>query len=1077
MAELFEPGQRVRLPHGPDGWLTVDLARADASGGWILYVAADGSDTFHKVSLTADEAARVKVLTSDGGGSSAGVLAGMWTSWLAAVSASTSVSLLSSSPLRPYAHQANAVYGAMLPQPWLRFLLADEPGTGKTIMAGLYMREMRRLGLINRILVVAPAGLVSKWQADFDRFFGGGLRRITAGTVRERALDLDHDLWVVSLELAAVNAAVQEAIRPDRAGWDLVVFDEAHRLTATAQSFHRVGRLLTAASPRVLLMTATPHRGSEWLFRHLLHLVDPEIYPDPGDDPKQQFSALRPGSIHFLRRMKENLVDYDGVTPLFKRRRATNYRIPLSPIEFDIYTQALQVVDRFFPPQARPLARIVYGKRAASSLHALAETLQRRLTHMGEKSAAEAAADIDPEGEDQTGQDEARVVHADSQSPRAERAAVGVLLSQITATLRDPAYLPSKWRTMVDHCLLANGIKPGDPQHAVIFTEYADSAKWIAKQLTADGYTARMYSGHQTHAERDEVRAAFMAGDFQIIVSTDAGNEGIDLQVAHVLVNFDIPWSLVRLEQRMGRIHRVGQTRDVELFNLVATDTREGDTLHTLLENFVTAANELNGQMFDSLSLVGELAAVSYEEWLQTLYGDDELKKTEVLAAVRRVSAADLKQQAEQARSQEEELATGVDAMSGLVRIQQDCLERINPAVVEAYLHRLSTAGVLRAQHTAAGEGILLISADWPLPKTLGGTHQALIATSGDAMRSSAVSTDNSRTVLLGPGNPAFTELVAAVGQILSPDVYRGGTVQDPTATSAYELFAFTSAVFSPAAHGSTPWATLIRVEASGDTRQVRWEILANLMPAEQQTQLHDPVRVEVAASEAHHLLAQMVADQEDARREWFATAQRVLTNLPIDLTLDIHDRSQRIALRDELTVASERRLAQLVALCHIHAEPLRLVARLQVVPGQSVGTPEGREADAVASDHVRRLLEADGWIVDDVRVEERGYDLRATRDRDQWLVIAKGVWRSVGPEGILLHGNQLLMAAQHRRDYWLYVVEHCHDGLGALFGSFRDPLEAFAQDLNGEAVVRLSGPILYSNRNRVSTLAHSLRD
>jgi hypothetical protein len=324
VAEQFEPGQRVRLPHGSDAWVTIDFARPGLSGDWILYVARDGDDSFSKVIVSAEDAARVEVLTADGGGSSAAALAGMWTCWMAAATTDISVSALSASSLRPYAHQAAAVYGAMLPQPWLRFLLADEPGTGKTVMAGLYVREMRRLGLIKRVLVVVPAGLLSKWQADFDRFFGGGLRRVTAGTVRERALSLDHDLWIVSLELAAVNAAVQEAIRPDRAGWDLVIVDEAHRLTPTAQSYHRVGRLLAGGSPRVLLMTATPHRGSEWLFRHLLHLVDPEVYPDPGGDPRQPLTGLRPGGIHFLRRMKEDLVDYDGVTKLFKRRHAAN---------------------------------------------------------------------------------------------------------------------------------------------------------------------------------------------------------------------------------------------------------------------------------------------------------------------------------------------------------------------------------------------------------------------------------------------------------------------------------------------------------------------------------------------------------------------------------------------------------------------------------------------------------------------------------------------------------------------------------------------------------------------------------
>ena len=181
----------------------------------------------------------------------------------------------------------------MLPQPRLRFLLADEPGTGKTIMAGLYLREMQRLGLVRRALVVCPAHLVEKWQADFDAV----LRRWAAphhrGHCPARARwRLDHDMWVTSLDLAAVNPMVQEAIRPDRAGWDVVVFDEAHRLTPSAAgSFYQVGRLLAPDAPRALLMTATPHRGKEWLFRRLLHLVDPAIYPDSGRGGRRDLAA------------------------------------------------------------------------------------------------------------------------------------------------------------------------------------------------------------------------------------------------------------------------------------------------------------------------------------------------------------------------------------------------------------------------------------------------------------------------------------------------------------------------------------------------------------------------------------------------------------------------------------------------------------------------------------------------------------------------------------------------------------------------------------------------------------------
>ena len=258
------------------------------------------------------------VVAEDGAAEPAIVLAGLWAEWMRAATLESKATTLATTPLRPYAHQTNAVYGSMLPQPRLRFLIAGEPGTGKTIMAGMYLREMQRLGFVRKALVICPAQLVEKWRADFARFFGGGLKRITADTVREGALAVDHDFWVTSLDLASVNAMVQEAIRPDRVGWDAVVIDEAHRMTLSAQAYYQLGRLMSGA-PRVLLMTATPHRGKETLFRGLLHLVDPDVFPsvEEGDDLGRQ---LKPGSVHFLRRMKEDLLDYDGVTRLFKGR-------------------------------------------------------------------------------------------------------------------------------------------------------------------------------------------------------------------------------------------------------------------------------------------------------------------------------------------------------------------------------------------------------------------------------------------------------------------------------------------------------------------------------------------------------------------------------------------------------------------------------------------------------------------------------------------------------------------------------------------------------------------------------------
>ena len=170
------------------------------------------------------------------------VLAGLWAEWMRRAAATSRGSALATVPLHPYPHQVAAVYETMLPQVGLRFLLADEPGTGKTIMAGLWLREAQRLGFVNRAIIVSPAHLVTKWQADFERFFGGGLRRITAETIRQDALATTHDTWIVSLELTAMNQAVYEAIRPDRSGFDTVVFDEAHRLTPTAVRYSPGGQ-------------------------------------------------------------------------------------------------------------------------------------------------------------------------------------------------------------------------------------------------------------------------------------------------------------------------------------------------------------------------------------------------------------------------------------------------------------------------------------------------------------------------------------------------------------------------------------------------------------------------------------------------------------------------------------------------------------------------------------------------------------------------------------------------------------------------------------------------------------------
>jgi superfamily II DNA or RNA helicase len=1066
----FEVGQRLHIPDkGLPEWVTVDFAQAVGTG-WRLYV-KDADGAFHPVDLTEAEARVITVVSDDGGADSARALAGIWTQWMRAASASADATVLASTPLRPYAHQSNAVYGAMLPQPRLRFLLADEPGTGKTIMAGLYLREMQKLGFVRRALVVAPAGLVTKWQADFARFFGGELRRITNETIQQHGLSAPHDMWVVSLELAAVNPAVQEAIRPDRAGWDIVVFDEAHRLTPTAETFHQAGRLLAGNTPRALLMTATPHRGSEWLFRHLMHLVDPEVYPDPGEDPKTELRPVKPGPVHFLRRMKEDLVDYDGRTPLFRSRRAYNMVVPLNSVEQPFYDEALALVDSYFLQAAVPLARMVYGKRAASSLYALAETLRRRRDHMGTESPVEAAHREDPYDEDTAAQDEAKVVAEGSRSARAEKKAIDELLSRLEPLLAGRALPVSKWAPLIDACFAANGIKPGNGEQAVVFTEYADTADWIVGRLDADGFTARRYSGRDTSQTRDQVRAEFMARKFQIIVSTDAGNEGIDLQSAHVLVNYDIPWSLVRLEQRMGRIHRVGQARDVELYNLIAQGTREGDVLQVLLENFVNAANQMSGQMFDSLALVAELAGLKEDRLSRLLadtYAGDEARRAAALAAVRAVSAARLRAMAEQTRRNEAALASTVDIAAAIQRLNADTLERVNPAIVEAYLTRLASAHVLDLAKTAAGEGILRLTASsGVLPAGFGGGEAALVATSGTAITDAQVSGAALTSVIaLGPGEPAFADLVTYAQRILAQDMFRGGVAADPTAIADYDLFAFEGTLVEADGQRTTPWAALIRVDDTG-ARPVAWEMLANLVPGAGVAGPAHPGRAMDAQARAELLATEEQGERREALHAWLTRAERDIRDLPSKISRDIQDRSERTKVRGSLQQTVRHRLEQLRRMAEVTISGIQPTIRLKVSATGVPPDPTEKDSEAIAMRRTRDLLSADGWAVGDVHAEGRGYDLYATRGRAQRCVEVKGVWASASSSGVKLTGNEILTATQQRTDYWLYVIDQCCSGVGQVFGTYRDPVTVFGGLIKQEAIFKLSGSVLKAAREK----------
>ena len=1064
----FREGQRIRLP-GDGTYREVDGAIALGDGSWTLFVS--GPAGLQRVELSATKAIAVDVLDTDGKADSAMVLAGLWAEWMRRAAATSRGSALATVPLHPYPHQVSAVYEAMLPQVGLRFLLADEPGTGKTIMAGLWLREAQRLGFIIRAIIVSPAHLVTKWQADFERFFGGGLRRITAETIRQDALATTHDTWIVSLELTAMNQAVYEAIHPDRSGFDTVVFDEAHRLTPTAARYHRVGRMLAHNTKRALLMTATPHRGNERLFRSLMHLVDPEVFPEPSDADGESSYRLRPGPLHFLRRMKEEVVDLDGATKLFKPREARNVPIPLNPTERAFYDEALDLVDRFFPPVAMTLAKMVYGKRASSSLYALAETLRRRRESMGGENPADAAHRIDPDDEDEAAQDEARVVAEASKSAREEQKTISEMLGHLDRVLGNPEAAVSKWPKLVEECLVPNAITPGGDRQLVVFTEYADTADWLLDKFRRAGFSAKRYSGRDSHAERDTIRAEFAAGEFQVIISTDAGNEGIDLQTAAVLVNWDIPWSLVRLEQRMGRIHRIGQREKVWLYNLVATDTREGEAHARLLENLVTAANELDGKIFDSLRLVAEEALAeagidSLQQLLQRTFETDG-GANPALQAIRQVTAERLRQIHEEQRRAESHLKTAIDTETALATLNDQRLDRINPHVVDRFLRRIDSAGMVDAEQTAlADEGFWYVTGrSLALPSALEPDNEgrALVVTSGDA-RKKALDAGHGRAgaaVALGPSESAFRALADAVSERCHPALYRGGLLRDMTSVTDYDLHVYVSE--TETGGRLTDWACLARVDGAG-ARAVSWEMLSCLERAEETAGRQHPASVADSKVAAERTLEKDLDQLNSALASWGARARHHLERLPHSLTRDIKDDNERRARRDHLQEAVNVRIRELATTTKATSGPLRHVGWCHITGAGVPPEPTEKDSEALSMAFVRDLLNDDGWGVTDVHTAGEGFDLLARRGHKQRCIEVKGVWDSASSRGITLTGNEIVKAGLLGSEYWLYVVDECHDG-GSLYAAYQNPAAVFADVTKDVTVVQINGSALAAAR------------
>lgn len=560
----------------------------------------------------------------------------------------------------PLPHQITAVYESMLPRQPLRFVLADDPGAGKTIMAGLYIRELIMRADARRILIISPGSLVEQWRDELYEKFGLEFRvyssDLVAASPSGNPFEEQHQL-VVRLDQIARDEETDAAgnrrtgliqSKLLEAGWDLVVFDEAHKLSAhffgnklEKTSRYRLAERLGAHTRHLLLMTATPHNGKTEDFQLFLALLDSDRFYGRNRDKD---ASHKIDASDLMRRMvKEELVKFDN-TPLFPERKAYTVNYTLSELEAALYHAVTHYVETEMGKAdalegARKgsvgFALTALQRRLASSPEAIFQSLKRRRERLERRLREEKLGargqqvlgsdlpqslippedDDDQTAEEQENMEETLVDQATAARTITELEAeihiLEGLQSQAAAVVASG--VDRKWEELSK--ILQHDERMQDPQtkrlrKLIIFSEHRDTLNYLQSKIAGVlGTPEAIVTIHGgTHRdERRKIQSLFRSDpQVRVLIATDAAGEGVNLQNANLMVNYDLPWNPNRLEQRFGRIHRIGQQEVCHLWNLVAKETREGDVYHRLLQKLETESDALEGRVFDILGEVFE---------------------------------------------------------------------------------------------------------------------------------------------------------------------------------------------------------------------------------------------------------------------------------------------------------------------------------------------------------------------------------------------------------------------------------------------------------------------------------------
>src|SRR6266567_724872 len=859
---------------------------------------------------------------------------------------------LSIARVDPLPHQLEAVYDYFLRLPRIRFLLADDPGAGKTIMAGLLIKELKIRGLVKRTLIVTPASLSFQWQREMKDKFRENFEIIRSDVLRANYGSnpwQDKNQVITSVSWVSRIEDAKESLL--RSHWDLVIVDEAHKMSAASRDkttlAYDLGAELSKMTDHYLLMTATPHKGDPDNFCLFLELLDRDVY----GDVKSLEEAMRKHEAPFyLRRVKEALVtfpdpDTGKVKALFTKRivRTTEFQITLDELDFyDALTRFVE--DQSIKAASEDSARgralgftmAMLQRRFASSIYAVRRSLQR-MKEKREKILADPEGyrkqQIDkrlPDDFDDLPEDEQQEILAEleelvaSYDPAALREEIIELgkLIQLAQTL-EKREVESKLIRLRE-LITQRGIFQDPKMKLLIFTEHKDTLDFLCGdgkdgrplgKLREWGLTVTQIHGGMKIGDRDTPGSRIFAErefreSAQVLVATEAAGEGINLQFCWLMINYDIPWNPVRLEQRMGRIHRYGQDKDCLIFNFVSTNTREGRVLQKLFERIQAIEDDLDprrtGKVFNVLGDV--FPANLLEKMIRDMYAHNQM--TEEIIKQRIVEEVDIARFERITNSTLEGLAKRELNLSAIVGKSAEAKERrLVPEVIEDFFtHAAPKSGIqLRGSPLPAdgrgikGEGIYRLGKVprqlWPIGERLEPRFGKLGREYKNVVFDKALLPKDPTFEWVTPGHPLFECVREDLLEHAALDLQRGAMFYDLNSRVPYRLDFFAASIKDGRDHQLHRRLFAVQTELTGDMAVKQPTVLLDLALAPKTATAPDgdglPDRTAAEQFLIHTALNPMLAEVTAERTR---ETQTITKHLEISLNELIHRQNIRLA-------------------------------------------------------------------------------------------------------------------------------------------------------------------------------------